>query len=337
MKMRVFNIFLVLCLLLSTGVLAASPDAVTGSAQALDTGMAVTLTLRLPTTEGKIAVSYPAELELLETKTGLDEAVLWDVYQEDTGELSLAWISVKEVPAETAVLTLVFAGEKGTYAFQVTPRELQCNGAEVKAPAFTLTGQIAHQTPCPSAAFRDLNQGAWYHTGVDYVLERELMIGMSATEFCPSVSMSRAMMVTVLYRLAGEPETAGLANPFQDVEDTAWYADAVRWAAANKIVYGVSDTRFAPGNTLTREQMAALFYRYAQFQSYDTTASAALTSFPDDASVSGWARDAMKWAVATELIQGTKDNGKILLAPKDSSTRAQVAVILLRFSEKIEK
>lgn len=174
MKMRMFSMLLALCLLLSTGVLAASPEAVTGSAQALETGMELTLVLHTATTNGKIAVSYPAELELLETQTGFGDEVLWDVDPAKPGELSLAWISAKDVPAETTALTLTLAGEPGRYTFQVTPQELQRSGTKIDCPAFSVTGQIVHDRPCPSAAFQDLSQTAWYHAGVDYVLEPEV-------------------------------------------------------------------------------------------------------------------------------------------------------------------
>lgn len=335
MKMRFFSILLALCLLLSTGVLAASPEAVTGSAQALETGMELTLILHTANTNGKIAVSYPAELELLETKTGFGDEVLWDIDPAKPGELSLAWISARDIPAETTALTLTLMGKPGSYTFQVSPQELQRDGTKISCPAFSVNGQIVHDKPCPSAAFQDLSQTAWYHTGVDYVLERNWMIGVSATHFCPGTDMSRAMMITVLYRLAGEPDVSGLECPFRDVKLGSWYADAVCWAAANQIAFGVSGEHFNPSGTLTREQMAVLLYRYAKLQKADTATTAELTDFPDGASVSSWAKDAMQWAVGTGLICGIQENGKLLLDPKGNSTRAQVAVILMRFQEEV--
>ena len=149
MKMRMFSMLLALCLLLSTGVLAASPEAVTGSAQALETGMELTLVLHTATTNGKIAVSYPAELELLETQTGFGDEVLWDVDPAKPGELSLAWISAKDVPAETTALTLTLAGEPGRYTFQVTPQELQRSGMVLNDPAVLRAMEhSALEAPC---------------------------------------------------------------------------------------------------------------------------------------------------------------------------------------------
>ena len=279
--------------------------------------MELTLVLHTATTNGKIAVSYPAELELLETQTGFGDEVLWDVDPAKPGELSLAWISAKDVPAETTALTLTLAGEPGRYTFQVTPQELQRSGTKIDCPAFSVTGQIVHDRPCPSAAFQDLSQTAWYHAGVDYVLERKWMMGI------------------VLYRMAGEPDASGLACPFRDVKLDAWYTDGVCWAAANQIVLGVSADCFDPNGTLTREQMAVLLYRYAKLQEADTAATAELTAFPDGTSVSAWAKDAMQWAVAAGLIRGTQEHDKLLLDPKGGSTRAQVAVILMRFQEEV--
>lgn len=333
MKMRFLSMLLAICLLLSTGVLASAPEAVTGNARPLETGMELTLALHAATTNGKILVSYPEELELLETTTGFGDAVLWDIHPVKPGELSLAWISAKDVPAETTALTLTLAGDTGSYAFQVSIQELQRNGTQVVCPDFSVNGRIEHDTPCPSLAFQDLSQTAWYHAGVDYVLNQNLMIGVSDTRFCPGASTNRAMMVTVLYRLAGEPDASKLANPFQDVKAGSYYSDAVRWAAANEIAQGVTDTRFQPNGLMTREQMATFLYRYAKLQQADTSASVALTGFPDGASVSPWAKDAMQWAVGSGLIQGTKENGKIFLNPQGTSTRAQVAVILMRFLE----
>lgn len=333
MKMRFLSMLLAICLLLSTGVLASAPEAVTGNARPLETGMELTLALHAATTNGKILVSYPEELELLETTTGFGDAVLWDIHPVKPGELSLAWISAKDVPAETTALTLTLAGDTGSYAFQVSIQELQRNGTQVVCPDFSVNGRIEHDAPCPSLAFQDLSQTAWYHTGVDYVLEQNLMIGVSDTRFCPGASMNRAMMVTVLYRLAGEPDVSKLANPFQDVKAGSYYSNAVRWAAANEIARGVTETRFQPNGLMTREQMATFLYRYAKLQQEDTTATATLTGFPDGASVSPWAKDAMQWAVGSNLIQGTKENGKIFLNPQGTSTRAQVAVILMRFLE----
>ena len=153
------------------------------------------------------------------------------------------------------------------------------------------------------------------------------MNGTSATTFEPNGLLTRAMLVTILHRMEGQP--AAGESGFADVPADAWYANAVAWARANGIVTGVSDTEFAPNNTITREQLAAILYRYANSKGKDTSVKAEL-AFNDAASVSEYAVDAMKWAVGTKLITG---KGEGTLDPTGGATRAEVATILKRFIE----
>ena len=141
------------------------------------------------------------------------------------------------------------------------------------------------------------------------------------------------MLVTILYRSEGEPGVSGMKPfGFQDVSDGSWYHDAVTWAYNNNIVMGISDTEFAPAAIVTREQMAAILYRYSQYKNYDTAAAAVLTSYKDCLHISPWALDAMKWANAKGLITG-KSNGT--LDPRGTATRAEAAAILTRFSTNV--
>jgi len=187
----------------------------------------------------------------------------------------------------------------------------------------------ANSDHCPSKAFTDLDLDMWYHESVDYVLRTGLMNGMGNGKFAPNGTVTRAMMVTVLYRMAGEPEAKGTV-PFTDVAEDAYYAKAVAWAYENHIVMGVTDTRFAPNTPATREQMATFLYRYAQFAGLDVTAKGNLETFPDGNGVSHYALEAMAWAVGQGLLQGD-ENGKLL--PKNTATRAQMATVLFRFLE----
>ena len=173
---------------------------------------------------------------------------------------------------------------------------------------------------------------AWYYDAVQYVYENGMMNGISETAFGPDVTTSRAMIVTILYRLENEPETP--AAGFTDVAAGTYYADAVAWAAANGIVTGVSETVFAPDNAITREQMAAILYRYAQFKGWDVTAGSGLSAYADASRISVYAVEAMRWANAEGLITGVTDTA---LEPQGSATRAQVATILMRFCENIAK
>lgn len=182
----------------------------------------------------------------------------------------------------------------------------------------------------PGTAFTDVPEDAWYTEAVSYVVEQGLMNGTGGGRFHPMGTADRAMLVTILYRLAGEPEGSDPAG-FPDVADGAWYADAVNWAAAQGIAAGYADGRFAPADALTREQIAALLYRYAAGQEAEVSASADLSGYADGEQTSGYAVEAMRWAVGAGLLTG-KDGNR--LDPRGTATRAELAAILMRFCEK---
>ena len=180
---------------------------------------------------------------------------------------------------------------------------------------------------CPSLAFTDLRTSAWYHAGVDYVLSSGLMNGVSATRFSPDRPMTRGQLVTVLYRMEGSPAAAG-GSPFSDVTLDQYYAQAVLWAAETGLVNGVGGGRFAPESNITREQIGVIFCRYAQWKGQDCSGAASLAGFADGGKVSGYARQAMAWAVYSGLMVGMEDN---TLRPQGTATRAQVATMLMRY------
>ena len=186
------------------------------------------------------------------------------------------------------------------------------------------------------ADFADVAADAWYADAVQYVYENGMMSGTSETTFSPDVTTTRGMIVTILYRLEGSPDLSNenLGYPYADVDANAYYADAVYWARQNGIVSGMSAEQFAPNNAITREQMAAILYRYAQFKGYDVSAKADLSVYTDAAQVSTYATDAMAWANGAQLITGTS---QATLTPAGNATRAQVATILMRFCENIAK
>ena len=198
---------------------------------------------------------------------------------------------------------------------------------------FVETREIfANSDNCPSKAFTDLDADAWYHEGVDYALTNALMNGVGGGKFEPDGQLTRAQLVTVLYRAAGEPDTGKQVNPFTDVADDTWYTKAVIWAANNGIVNGVSRNTFAPDDSITREQIATMLYRYA---GAEAAKEDKLSAFPDAAKVSDWAKEALNWAVASGLINGVADaNGTANLEPQATAARAQIATILMRWLEK---
>ena len=183
------------------------------------------------------------------------------------------------------------------------------------------------------ANFTDVAADAWYADAVQYVYENGLMSGTSETTFSPDLTTTRGMIVTILYRMENEPAVTG-TTAFTDVAADQYYANAVAWAAQNGIVAGIDATTFAPDKAITREQMAAILYRYAQFKGYDVSAKADLSIYTDAASVGAYAVDAMAWANGAGLITGTSAT---TLTPAGNATRAQVAAILMRFGENIAK
>lgn len=178
--------------------------------------------------------------------------------------------------------------------------------------------------------FTDVSVDDWYYDEVQYVYENDLMKGTSTTTFSSDVTVNRAMMVTILYRLEGAPAVSTTGS-FTDVPAGQYYTDAVEWAKENKITAGYGGL-FGPNDLLTREQMATFFYRYAEFKGYDVSASADLSSYTDLATVGSYALDAFKWTNANGLIKGTTTT---TLSPKGDATRGQLAVILYRFCENI--
>ena len=187
--------------------------------------------------------------------------------------------------------------------------------------------------------FTDLEVKSWSKEGIDYVVSYGYMNGTgNGTTFSQTGTMTRAMIVSVLYRMAGSPATEA-QNPFVDLEaGQTWYHAAVIWAYENGIVTGTSSTTFAPNGAVTREQMATFLFRYASHMGYDTTAAADLSVFPDEASVGTWAKDSLSWANANGLITGAVGNdGVTRLNPQGAATREQVATILMRFCKSIEK
>lgn len=179
----------------------------------------------------------------------------------------------------------------------------------------------------PMDRYVDVDPSAWYYEAVQFAIERGLFVGTSETTFEPNTAMSRAMLVTVLWRLEDSP-AATSASTFKDVAIDAWYANAVAWANANEIVSGYGGGLFGPNDNITREQMAVILRRYAEFKGYNVTATDNLTLFTDAQDVSDWALTGMKWAVAEKLISGMTTT---TLVPQGNATRAQVASILMRY------
>ena len=203
----------------------------------------------------------------------------------------------------------------------------------VKLDANTTVYAKWTEAPVSGLPFGDVKSADWFYNDVKYVYEKGMMAGTAADVFAPNATTTRAMIVTILYRLEGSPAVTG-TSAFVDVPAGQWYTDAVNWAAANQIVKGTSATTFAPNDSITREQMAAILYRYAQYKGYDVTKKADLSGYSDNGQVSAYAKDALAWANAAKLINGVTNTS---LAPQGNATRAQVSAILHRFCDGVVK
>lgn len=210
------------------------------------------------------------------------------------------------------------------------------NFNEDNVPLTVIPGSITVERddqPDASDVFDDVKPEDWFCPYVTYVYNAGLMKGTSSTRFSPGESMSRAMLVTVLWRVEGSP-VPGVKAPFLDLSED-WYRNAVVWAYENEIVKGVTETLFSPNSPLTREQIAAIFFRYAGFKGRDVSVRGDLGGFPDLQKVSGYAVESMAYAVGSGLIAGDKGkDGLLFLNPLGKATRAQVATILQRFLTK---
>ena len=221
--------------------------------------------------------------------------------------------------------------DKGTVTVEPTEtargeKVYTCSGCDLTMTV-TIPALGSHESTCPSAGFEDVPPyGSWAHEGIDYALEQGLFQGVSDTLFAPDKTMTRGMLVTVLWRNAGSP--VGTTEDFTDVEPEQWYTQAVAWASEAGIVNGVGDGRFAPMSQITREQLATILYRYVGEPEIEETVS--LAEFPDGEDVSQYARKALSWAISQGLINGVRSEGVSYLNPRGSATRAQAATILYR-------
>lgn len=220
-----------------------------------------------------------------------------------------------------------------TFEGWYTDKGLTQKITSVKLDANTTVYAKWTEAPVSGLPFKDVKTADWFYNDVKYVYEKGMMAGTAADVFAPNATTTRAMIVTILYRLEGSPAVTGTSS-FVDVPAGQWYTDAVNWAAANQIVKGTSATTFAPNDSITREQMAAILYRYAQYKGYDVTKKADLSGYSDNGQVSAYAKDALAWANAAKLINGVTNT---TLAPQGNATRAQVSAILHRFCDGVVK
>ena len=231
----------------------------------------------------------------------------------------------------TAVALTKVSNTVYTFTMPAANAAVSATFAEIEVPAADCDGT----EDCPVAEYIDMDADAWYHDGVHYCVENGLMVGVSADRFAPEDAMTRASLVTVLWRMEGEPRVEHKLT-FADVAEGEWYTEAIAWANAAGIVEGYNSRRFGPDDAVTREQMAAILYRYAALKGEASAiAENKADDFADWKKVSGWAKTAVAWACDEGLLEGKENGGKLTLAPTDTATRAQTANIIYRYIENI--
>lgn len=222
---------------------------------------------------------------------------------------AVSGVTVKDASGNDVAVT---KNSDGTYSFTMPAADVTVT------PAFAKADQT-------QMAFTDVVAGSWYYDAVKYAVDNKIMSGTSETSFAPNAKLTRSMLAQILYNHAGKPAAA--ASSLKDIASGSWYSSAVGWAAANGIVTGYSDGTFRPGDSITREQLALMLYRYAG----SPAVTGSLSAYSDAASVSVYAQDAMKWATANGIITG--NGSATTLDPKGNASRAQVAVMLMRYLE----
>jgi hypothetical protein len=244
----------------------------------------------------------------------------------------VAYIPVNLVPANISVVATAGgnAGNTGGASIPAT----DAGATEATRPTDSIPDTSSGAPGAWTNPFIDIKESDWFFAAVKYATENRLMNGTAADTFSPNAAMTRAMLVTVLHRLENEPQAGAAA--FTDVSATGYYAQAVAWASANGIVEGVGDGLFAPNAEITREQLAAMLYRYASAQGLNVSARGDISSFPDEGNVSPWAADAVSWAAGTGVITGRTTPSGAELAPKGTATRAEVAAMMMRIERTAE-
>ena len=316
-------VLVMLVALLPVTALAAQEAGPVAASAVLENGtVTLTLTAGEETTSGRLTVAYDKELL---TYAGLETK--GTVTSEEAGEGAVTFgyaASGKDaLAAGSVVATVRFTAKSALPATRLTVTVEDFNareGLHLELPAVLVGG----------LPFTDVSEGDWYYDAVAYVWQEGLFQGMDETTFAPNLAMTRAMFVTVLGRMAGVEEDRTATSKFTDVTAGSYYAGYVAWAAEQDIVRGTSETTFSPNAKVTREQMATMMYRYAKAQGLDVTGGSedVLDGFADSGRISGWAKEAMIWAVSQKPLEGTG----IGLEPQAYGTRAQSAQIILNFS-----
>lgn len=283
-----------------------------------------------------LSIEYDDGLKLVEVNGGnaLSSMVFTKPGDLTAVPIRLLWDGVEDDTTNGTIATLKFVTPKkeGTYKISISYEKGEIVDGMLNPVSINIkNGTIQVGEVVDKPLFTDVFENAWYYDAVNYVYEEGLITGTSDVTFEPNSPMTRGMLVTVLYRKEGRPEVPATTK-FSDVESNKYYAKPITWASEKNIVSGYKDGTFGPNDSITREQIAKVLFRYAEYKGYDVTASQSLSNYKDASKVSSYAVKYMEWATAEGLIKGS--NG--VLNPKGDATRAEIAAMLRRFIEKYE-
>lgn len=321
---------LIMSCMLTVGA-AGTENAIRGTAAAENGTITVTLYASGAhgAASGEFSVKYGGGLKLSDSRS---TQTLSDINATTDGIIRYTWTGTP-AKEDVELLTLTFTGaEVGYYTFQVT--DVKAYDAKYQtiqeAKDFEISVYAACDGKnCPSTKYVDVDQKAWYHDAVDYVVSRNIMVGMSDTVFAPNKPMTRGMLVKVLGAMEGIDVKDYTTSSFSDVKPGVWYAPYVEWAYQNNLVKGYGNQRFGPNDYISREQTVTFLYRYWQFKGNQWTVDASVfNTFQDANRVSSWAVEAMKWATACDLMNGRSAG---VLAPWDNCKRAEIAKLIMMF------
>lgn len=313
---------LLLCMVLvlslfGVNAAAAENPCMEAGVTAADGTVTVVVTAKQAAANAHLVVNFDSKCL---TYVGCETAFAAHTVKAEEGKLTigLASATADAVDAGEALIELRFEKNGSWKNTGITITAETYGGKQVNETVTVLVGD----------RFEDVSQDQWFYEAVEYMASKGYINGVSTTRFAPGMELNRAMMVTILYRMAGAPEVEG-TNVFTDVPANDYFTDAVIWATENGITNGISQTKFAPFTLVNREQMVTFLQRYAKLQGADVTVSntKVLEQFPDNAKVSDWAVEPFCWAVENGIING--DDG--LLAAWNTATRAQVTVMLYRY------
>ena len=352
----VLCVVLAMSLTISANAAESSPLSIEAAVSAASTELTIRVRLTAPVTDGVFSFRYDAaQLKLLSAASPAPDAAeingpagaqgLSTGADLPAGQVKTAFVFDETGAAGDTVLECRFqiTGAAREFTFTADDGELYRDGQTVACPAVSAKVSLSDvvidpgkptqptnpdKPSDPKKGFDDVKQGDWFYDEVTDLADKGYINGVSDNLFAPNQNLSRGMLVTILYRMDGEKAVTN-ASTFSDVVKDSWYEKAVNWAAANGIVYGYDNGCFGPNDMVTRQQMAAILWRYAQYKGLDVAANGAvLPDFPDRSQIATWAGEAVSWAYSRGVMTG-KTGGK--LDPNGNATRAEAAVMLYRF------